>query len=258
MQARSALFDLYGDHLPSHDHQAPVAAIVRLLAPVGIAAPAVRTAISRMVGQGWLTPVSLPAGRGYRATTQAIERLAEAGDRVYRRNQAPWDGSWQLAFIDPPGHRSARARLRADLAYLGYAELSENVWISPTSRRELASVVARNDATVRIARAAHFDPPPTDAWDLDALREEYADWLAHVAELLSPPLEEEIDADERAFACRFRLVHEWRKFLFADPGLPEHLLPTDWPGRQAVEVFTHEATRLKPASDRFLQRCLVA
>ena len=68
MHARSALFDLYGDHLRARGSHAPVAALVRLLAPVGIAAPAVRTAISRMVIQGWLEPVTLAEGRGYRAT----------------------------------------------------------------------------------------------------------------------------------------------------------------------------------------------
>ena len=68
MHARSALFDLYGDHLRARDDRAPVAALVRLLAPLGIAPPAVRTAISRMVRQGWLDPVLLPAGRGYALT----------------------------------------------------------------------------------------------------------------------------------------------------------------------------------------------
>ena len=34
--------------------------------PLGIAAPAVRTAVSRMVRQGWLTPVALPRGPGTR------------------------------------------------------------------------------------------------------------------------------------------------------------------------------------------------
>ena len=29
------------------------------------------------------------------------------------------------------------------------------------------------------------------------------------------------DPDEAAFAARFHLVHAWRKFLFADPGLPD-------------------------------------
>ena len=64
------------------------------------------------------------------------------------------------------------------------------------------------------------------------------------------------DEDEKAFAARFRLVHEWRKFLFDDPGLPARLLPADWPGVPAAELFTSEASRLKPYSDRFVARCL--
>ena len=47
MQARSALFDLYGDHLRARGGRAPIAALVRLLAPLEIAAPAVRTAVAK-------------------------------------------------------------------------------------------------------------------------------------------------------------------------------------------------------------------
>src|SRR2546429_825451 len=63
MQARSALFDLYGDYLRPRGGRAPVAALVRLLAPLGIAAPAVRTAVSRMVRQGWLHPLDRKSTR---------------------------------------------------------------------------------------------------------------------------------------------------------------------------------------------------
>ena len=76
MNARSALFDVYGDHLRSRGGQAPVAALVRILAPLDIAAPAVRTAISRMVRQGWLAAVRLDAGPGYRLTARAERRLS--------------------------------------------------------------------------------------------------------------------------------------------------------------------------------------
>src|SRR5690242_12110857 len=123
MHARAALFDVYGDHLRVRGDQAPVAALVRLLDPVGIAAPAVRTAISRMVMQGWLEPTQLETGRGYRATAQAIRRLDEAAQRIYGRVDRPWDGSWQLVVVTPPTARAARARLRADLVFVGYAEL---------------------------------------------------------------------------------------------------------------------------------------
>jgi phenylacetic acid degradation operon negative regulatory protein len=51
-------------------------------------------------------------------------------------------------------------------------------------------------------------------------------------------------------------VHEWRKFLFDDPGLPAQLLPPHWPGIPAAALFTREAARLKPAADRFVESCL--
>ena len=84
MQARSALFDLYGDYLRPRGGRAPVAALVKLLAPLGIAPPAVRTAMSRMVRQGWLHPLRLVSGPGYLLTPKAARWLDEAAARVYR------------------------------------------------------------------------------------------------------------------------------------------------------------------------------
>jgi len=256
MHARSALFDLYGDHLRSRGNEAPVAAIVRLLAPVGIAAPAVRTAVSRMVAQGWLEPVTVEGGRGYRASELAQRRLDEAADRIYRRHVPEWDGTWHLTVVAPPTDRSARARLRADLTYLGYAELADNVWVSPFERTELPSVLQRGGASARTGRLIDPDPDPVDAWDLAALRAAYDDWLATAAQLVAEHTAQHAEPDEAAFAARFHLVHEWRKFLFADPGLPEELLPEDWPGQDAAELFQREATRLAPGAGRFVARCL--
>lgn len=256
MHARSALFDLYGDHLRTRGGQAPVAALVRLLAPVGIAAPAVRTAISRMVIQGWLEPVRLPDGRGYRATEQAARRLDEAGARIYRRAHEPWDGHWHLVLVCWPGDRSARARLRADLAYLGYAELADAVWVGPAASPELPGVLARAGATARTARARDVEPSPVEAWDLATLRASYDAWPDAARDLVASHLATHDDPDEAAFAARFHLVHEWRKFLFADPGLPAEVLPADWPRSRAAGHFAEEADRLKPAADTFVARCL--
>jgi phenylacetic acid degradation operon negative regulatory protein len=65
-----------------------------------------------------------------------------------------------------------------------------------------------------------------------------------------------VDTDERAFAVRSRLVHEWRKFLFQDPGLPPELLPQGWPGILAARYFDDAAARLLPAAARFVDGCV--
>lgn len=255
MRARSALFDVYGDHLRSRGDQAPVSALIRLLDPVGIAEPAVRTAISRMVAQGWLESTRVDSAPGYRATPRAIERLSEAATRIYRQAPEPWDGRWRLVFLTTPRPRGERERLRQELTYLGYAEHAPGVWLCPFDRPEVDEVVTRAGGSARYAVAVELDPDPVDAWDLTALAGAYAAWPAQAKRLvrLEPRPRNQ---DEAAFASRFRLVHEWRKFLFDDPGLPAELLPPDWPGGSASELFTREAARLKPASDRFVAACL--
>lgn len=258
MHARSALFDVYGDHLRGRDSQALVAGLVRLLDPVGIQAPAVRTAISRMVGEGWLEPVQLPGGRGYRATDRTIRWLDDVAARVYRASDEPdWDHRWHLVLVHEPTERPDRQRLRADLEFIGYAELATHTWISPYPRGELDEVLARAGATARRVRADLVEPSPLSAWDLPSLAAAYRDFVAEAGELLED-VDEAPDGhgDEAAFAARFRLVHAWRKFLFTDPGLPGELLPADWPGREAAALFAREASRLKPAADRFVACCL--
>lgn len=39
------------------------------------------------------------------------------------------------------------------------------------------------------------------------------------------------------FVVRTELVHEYRKFLFSDPGLPKELLPDNWNGTRAMMLF---------------------
>ena len=66
------------------------------------------------------------------------------------------------------------------------------------------------------------------------------------------------EPDEQAFVTRSLLVHEWRKFLFTDPGLPQQLLPSAWPGRTASAYFDEQAARLLPAASRFVDACLTS
>lgn len=263
MHARSALFDLYGDHLRARGDRAPVAAVVRLMASLDIAAPAVRTAISRMVRQGWLQPERLSTGRGYALTTRARHRLDDAASRIYRTREAVWDGSWDLLVLDPLTQRSARERVRTGLSFLGYAPLSDSTWISPFASPEVDQLLAVERAGwVRLR--AHDDRPTERArraWDLETLARAYVAWRGFADRLLDDPASKlggiaGAGEDERAFAVRSVLVHEWRKFLFTDPGLPAELLPHDWVGHEASRFFAQEAAGLLPAASRFVDACL--
>ncbi|WP_030173029.1 PaaX family transcriptional regulator [Spirillospora albida] len=254
MNARSALFDLYGDHLRERGGKAPIAALVRLMAALGIAAPAVRTAVSRMVRQEWLEPVRLPRGPGYALTPRGLRRMDDAAQRVYR-DLGPWDGHWHVLVVERVRDRARRDRLTAGLAYLGYARLDEATWIGPRASPELDPLLAAESVRAERFRSAYEGDPHglvARAWDLDGLARAYERWLAGAqAALAAAP-----ETDEQAFAQRSRLVHEWRKFLFSDPGLPAELLPAGWPGTRAARFFDARAGLLLPAASRFVEGCL--
>lgn len=260
MNARSALFDLYGDHVRSRGGRARVAALVRLLAPLGVAAPAVRTAVSRMVKQGWLRPVRIEGSPGYELTERADRRLEDAAARIYRTDgRGTWDGRWHVVVPERSAQRAARERLRNGLAYLGYAPVGDGTWIAARPSPELPSLLEAEDLRAERFNARHQGDDAElvrRAWDLDAVGRSYLRWLADARSLLDALPDR--PSDEQAFAVRSRLVHEWRKFLFTDPGLPRELLPEVWPGDDAAAFFDEHAARLQPAARRFVDACLSA
>lgn len=260
MQARSALFDLYGDYLRPRGGRAPVAALVRLLAPLGIASPAVRTAVSRMVRQGWLEPLQLGAGPGYLLTPKAAHRLDEAAGRIYRTGRVSWDGRFDLVLLRTVLPRRERQRLDTNLRYLGYGMVEEQIWVAPRPADDVDTVL--REAAVEFDRLAATHTAGSAgaagiiarAWDLAEISRAYEEFVAEQRPLVSA-----INArssDEDAYAARFRLVHAWRTFLFRDPQLPAALLPEQWPGAGAAVFFDRHAARLRPAADRFVEHCL--
>jgi phenylacetic acid degradation operon negative regulatory protein len=254
MQARSALFDLYGDYLRPRGGRAPVAALVRLLAPLRVAAPAVRTAISRMVRQGWLLPVRLDGAPGYQLTVKAVRRLDEAAARIYRADRPGWDGNFDLLVLTPPRRRSDRTRVTATLSFLGYGRLDSATWVAPRPADEVDTLLREAGVPFERFTATHTAGTSAAvalvrrAWDLRALAAAYEQFMADQG----PAMAMDTGSDEEAYAARFRLVHAWRGFLFRDPQLPPTLLPQAWPGATAADFFDRHEARLRPAADRFV------
>jgi phenylacetic acid degradation operon negative regulatory protein len=74
------------------------------------------------------------------------------------------------------------------------------------------------------------------AWDLDSLASDYDEFVATFKTRSAR-------SNEARFAALVDLVHAWRRFPFVDPEIPARLLPSQWPGRKAKELFDtrHEA-----------------
>ena len=262
MHARSALFDVYGDHLRARGDRARWRPWSGCSRPLGIAAPAVRTAISRMVRQGWLEPVRLPAGRGYAATAGTAIRA--------RRRRAPgstapatprWDGSWHLLVLDPDPQRSARDRVRSGLAFLGYAELLATAPGSARSPRPRSTqLLAREERRARAPRA-HDDRPrragPRRAGTSTRSAAAYVEWLRGRATAARRPRHRAAARPDRRRRAAFAAALPCSCTSGASScsptrGCPPSCCPRDWAGHEARTFFTAEAERLLPGAARFV------
>ncbi|WP_432845545.1 PaaX family transcriptional regulator [Amycolatopsis sp. CA-161197] len=237
------LLTLLGDHWYPQYAQLPSTALVALLGEFGVTEPNARAALSRLGRRGLL--VSRKEGRrtSYALTTEAMDVLDAGTERIFTfaTSAVEWDGSWTLvAFSLPEDQRTTRASLRTRLSWLGFAAVFDAVWVAPGDREaDAAGVLAElgvTSATVLIGRSSALvaGGDPSGAWDLQALRERYDDFLARFT-----PLRDRIPELEPAAAlvARTAVIDVWREFPGVDPDLPRALLPAGWPQREARELF---------------------
>lgn len=259
VHARSAVVDVYGDHLRSHDWWGPVAGVVALSEAAGVQPAATRTAVSRLVREGWLRAESRGGIRGYVATPLAQDRLEGAYDRIYAPGPRPWGGSWHVVVVSHGGDRRRRDQVAASLGYLGYGRLAPATWISPWPSPELDPTLRGHGATwtavtgpATSSGRAGAAALAASVWDLEDLQEQYARFAREL------PAEDGLPSlgPARAYQVRTRLVHQWRKFLFSDPGLPADVLPPDWAGHEARARFLTVAAALRPAAEEFVALAL--
>ena len=245
LRARSALFTLFGDVVRPAGGEAWLSTITACMQTVGFRPEAVRTALHRMGAEGWVAPRREGRYAAYQLTERGVARLEEAAARIYRLRSQPWDGRWRLLLADD----LAEPSVTATLEWIGYGRLQPGAWVHPqphaASTRALVEAAGAAATWLDDARTDDDAALAARAWALADLRASHEAFLRDWADVARPT-----DPAE-AFATRLRLVHEWRKFLFADPGLPAEVLPSDWPGFTAAERFRDVYESLRAPSWAF-------
>jgi phenylacetic acid degradation operon negative regulatory protein len=263
LNPRSLLFTLYGDYVrPLGQREVRVGALVRVAAELGVTGSALRTALSRMTREGWLAAQRRDGAPRYRLSDRGEDLIEEGTRRIYGHHRAAWDGRWLLvSYSLPEPRRGQRDRLRQGLSFLGLGSLGNGLFVTPHDLRDqVRDLILRHgvEADVTLHHGTLEWPPDAAqvvarAWDLDRLAARYADFLARARGEL--PQAGEL-GDRDAFRRRFLLTHEFRRFPFSDPDLPDALLPPGWVGASARGAFLEHNARLRPAAERFY--CAIA
>ena len=243
---RHLIVTIYGLYARSDGGWLSVAALIRLLAELGVDEPAVRSAISRLKRRGILEARRQEGSAGYQLSAEALAILREGDARIFRQRRAALADGWLLAvFSVPEAERHQRHVLRSELTRLGFGMVAPGVWIVPAHPQDTTAETLRRlelDAYADLFHADHlaFGDPAAKIrrwWDLDELERQYESFIAAHEPVLRQWEQTGPPGEQEAFADYVRALTDWRRLPYLDPGLPAELLPDGWVGIRAADLF---------------------
>ncbi len=263
---RHLIVTVYGLYARSDGGWLSVAALIRLLADVGVEEAAVRSAISRLKRRGILQSRRYGGAAGYQLSAEALAILREGDARIFRRRRAALADGWLLAvFSVPETERHRRHVLRSELTRLGFGMVAPGVWIVPAHPQDTTAQTLRRlglDSYADLFHADHlaFGDPAAKIrgwWDLEELERRYESFIrAHEAARRRWERDSPAAAEHEAFADYVRVLTDWRRLPYLDPGLPAELLPDGWIGIQAAEEFFTLRALLEEPARAYVQKVI--
>jgi phenylacetic acid degradation operon negative regulatory protein len=245
VQPRQLIVTVYGLYAREEHNWLSVAALVRLLADLGVDGQAVRSSVYRLKKRGILRSLAMSGSAGYALSGDALAILTEGDTRIFRAYRASAADGWVVAvFSVPERDREKRHELRTRLTRLGFGTVAPGVWVAPRHvAAEAEIVLARHGlgGYVDLFSGEHIGFADVsskigDWWDLAELTTLYGaftDRFAPVARRLARrPL-----TDRESFALYVPILTAWRQLPYLDPGLPLELLPRPWSGETAAALF---------------------
>ncbi|MEU9759928.1 PaaX family transcriptional regulator C-terminal domain-containing protein [Streptomyces sp. NPDC047987] len=268
VRPRQLIVTVYGLYARDTDGWMSVASLIQLLADLDVEAPTVRSCVSRLKRAGLLEAQSVSGAAGYRISPETERMLRDGDPRIFAARRTTVDEGWVLVvFSVPESERARRHTLRTQLTRLGFGSVSAGVWIAPGHvRNEAESMLARHGlrsyadlfrADYLSAGGGHADELAAKVrswWDTDRLQRLYVDFLAAhrpVAERIAngAPV-----TDRQAFTTYIGVLTDWRRLVYLDPGVARELLPGQWSGTHARQLFDEMHARLAGPAHRHVER----
>ena len=240
--AKALLLTLFGEFSNRFDGAMWTSTVIEALALFDVTERNARQAVARLADDDVL--ISERQGRRTRwhLTARGRELLTDGTERIYAfgTDGAAWDGRWLVVLASvPEGQRAKRHQLRSRLEFAGLGFIGAGVAVTPHTDREdvvnrvLTDLGLDDSAVVFLASTGSFAPDEElirRGWDVEEMSVRYATFIGAFAARRP-------SSDAESFAALVDLVHDWRRFPFGDPEIPDALLPSSWPGHEARQVF---------------------
>ncbi|MEL7207379.1 MAG: PaaX family transcriptional regulator C-terminal domain-containing protein [Actinomycetota bacterium] len=245
--AKSVLLTVLGEFVLPGGGEAWTGTLVDALGALDFGDGNARQALARLGDDGVVEAERHGRKTRWRITGDGDRLLRSGAERIYRfgTRPAPWNRRWLVVICSiPESQREKRRPFQTQLAFAGFGFVSPTVAVSPDTTAEaeanrvLEALGLADTALVLVAETGQLTPDAdllTRSWDLEALGAAYDEFVERFGD--RRPV-----GPEESFRDLTRLVHAWRQFPFADPGLPAELLPAGWSGKVARHLFDDART----------------
>jgi phenylacetic acid degradation operon negative regulatory protein len=226
----------------------PTSSLQAILGLLGVDANPMRASLSRLVAAGTLIRGKEGRNTFYRLAPAASREFSLAAGRIYGRTLPTPTGGFRLAAI----HRvTDRAGARAVMSASGWRFLGPGSALRPVHAGDEGAWAVPQGA---IAAVAETGPDLTaavrDLWSIADLDRGYRRFLSLFSDT---ELSSHATVEDSA-ALRILLVHHYRRLVLKDPFLPVAVLPRDWPGGPARDLFEITRQQLAEPSEVWLRQ----
>jgi phenylacetic acid degradation operon negative regulatory protein len=243
----SLVITVFGDAIAPRGGRVSLAVLQQIMERLRIEPGALRTALSRLAKDGWVIREKEGRNSFYRLDERGRHAFDLATRRIYAAGAPAWDGRWTCAFAHPGATGDNGAALKA----AGFLRVAPGVYLrpetagSPDARDELAGMLVIHGES-----AEHPEALPS-LWPSQEIGDAYRAFDASYRPL-AETLDDAAFAPIDAIAARTLLIHDWRRIVLRDPGLPAALLPQDWPGETARGTARQIYAKLATSSEAWL------
>ena len=259
LRGGSLIVTLFGDAIAPRGGSVTLRSLIRIAEPFRLTERLVRTSVARLANDGWLVARRDGRQSEYRLAPDGAQKFAEATRRIYGPAPASWCGEWTLIVLSS-GAGAKRERVRDELRWLGFGQLSPGTFAHPNCTQEQArewaqAIEGAADALVLRSSSGKLAVDRQVVclgWDLGELTRRYRRFLDTFEPVAAAVAgSRSIDA-QGALVIRTLLIHEYRKIHLQDPLLPAALLPQKWVGSAAYELSKRLYSLVFESTETFL------
>ncbi|NNJ75974.1 MAG: phenylacetic acid degradation protein [Anderseniella sp.] len=232
----SLIITFFGDAVALRGGRVALSTLQDAMGLLDIEPGAVRTALSRLAGEGWVEREREGRLSFYKLTDQGRATFDEPTKRIYASAGSDWDGEWTVAIeAQDTSNR---------LGEHGFITLGGKAWLRVGGD---ASGLP-DDLLVISGTGSDLPTPLLSLWKLDDHAAHYTDFITNWQAFGAP---ENLSPGD-AMAARTLLLHDWRRIVLRDPALPDVLLPAGWIGHKARKLVRQTYHGLLQGSENWL------